>query len=489
MPDYTIASQIKSPDGMSTLGNMVNMAQGVTNLQRSRATMPADIARAQAESQRSIAEANVATQTQQPRIMQAQQQARQSEIATNANQFSLDSSQMKKAQELGGAYIQDPRMNDPTGIIDVATELRGNLESIGVPKKSAEFWSAQISAKAHDPAGAKQLIMNMARAGGGAGQQAGVINAPITPVQTPSGAIAPLQLQPGAPGAVQPVPISSLQPGGGAPGPSGAPAGVIPAGIPPSGLETPTTDALGRPAIAVKGQGGQIAYKAPPGAPYQPVMSFPPGENAQTMPENLAIRNEANALGKAAPSQHFNNQQILSLSPDAFTGTGSQQFAKVLGAVGIQKTNDVSADTAQLRHFIALQIEQNATAQGANTDAARSLAAQAVLPSDSPEKAIKSITKINDAYVTGNELYNKGMESSINNPANQYGPFAARQFRNQWTQNFDPRIMLLENAQKSGDKEIVNRVLGDPNTPQGKAVRKELLQKALKLQALAQGQM
>jgi hypothetical protein len=490
MPDYTVAVQTQVPQGLQTLGNIVNMAQGATNLQRSRATLGADIARAQAESQTAQANANVAQQTQQPRIATAQQLARQAEITANTNQFKLDAEQMGKAQQFGGAYVQDPRMNDPNGIIDIATELRGHLESIGVPKKSAEFWTSQIASKAHDPQAAKQLIANMVRAGAGSGQQAGVINAPVTPVQTPAGAIALLQLQPGAPGAVSPVPISSLQDGQGG---QGAP-GVIPPGVPPSQAQKLTVDALGRPAIEVTSQSGQKSYQPPPGAPYQPVMSFPPGENTSTMPENLAIRKAANDLGTAAPNQHFNNKMILDLSSDAFTGTGAGKIANVLNAIGVKNlspdfaTNPAAAQS-QLKHFIARQIEENASAQGANTDAARSLAASAVLPSDSPEKAIKAITKINDAFVTGNELYNKGMEAAINSQSNQFGPYAARQFRNQWAQSFDPRIMLLENAQKSGDKEIVNRVLGDPNSPQGKAVRKDLLQKVLKLQALSQGQM
>ena len=178
---------------------------------------------------------------------------------------------------------------------------------------------------------------------------------------------------------------------------------------------------------------------------------------------------------------------LLKLSPEAFTGTGGGQLAKVLGAVGIQSTNSVSADTAQLKHFVSLQIEQNAAAQGANTDAARSLAASAVLPTDSPEQAIKNITKVNDGYVTGNELYSQGMNAAINNPNNQKDVFAARDFRNAWAKAFDPRIAMLENAQKAGDRETIERILGKPNTPTRVALTKELKAKALTLQRLAQG--
>jgi hypothetical protein len=259
--------------------------------------------------------------------------------------------------------------------------------------------------------------------------------------------------------------------------------------IAPSEKQTLGTDVLGRPAMFNKDQSGNLSISAPPGAPYKPMMQLPAGETPQTVPEVLKMRSDANNLAAQAPAQHFANDQILKLSPEAFTGTGGGQLAKVLGSVGIQSTNNVSADTAQLKHFVSLQIEQNAAAQGANTDAARSLAAQAVLPTDSPEKAIKNITKVNDGYVTGNELYSQGMNAAINNPNNQKDVFAARDFRNAWAKSFDPRIAMLENAQKTGDTETINRVLGQPNTPARTALTKELRAKALTLQRLAQGQL
>jgi hypothetical protein len=48
---------------------------------------------------------------------------------------------------------------------------------------------------------------------------------------------------------------------------------------------------------------------------------------------------------------------------------------------------------------------------------------------------------------------------------------------------------MLENAQKTGDTETINRVLGQPNTPARTALTKELRAKALTLQRLAQGQL
>lgn len=473
MPDYNFIAQPQVPDSFKTIGSMLNLATGAQQLKTS-----------QQEYQRGGIQLQKERALLQPGIEQSQAQsatavqgAVQADLATKQKQQGI------VADVLGG-FQQDPRLTsgNPDEGMKALVEMRKQIIARGVPEANAEWGVSQLMSKAHEPnAFTKdglivQGINNLTRAAAGAGVQAGVINAPVSMVPTPSGSIAPIQTQPGAPGAIQPVPISSLQG-----------SGVIPAGIPPSQTQTAATDVLGQPVIAEKDQRGQINYKAPPGSSYHPVMQFPAGESAQTMPEVQAIRTGANVALSSAPAQHFNNKMILDLAPDAFTGTGGGKISKVLGAVGLQTTNNVSSDTAQLQHFIGLQIENNAKAQGANTDAARSLAAQAVLPTDSPEKAIKSITKVNDAYVTGNELYGKGLEAAISNPNNQAGIFAARQFKNAWASNFDPRITLLENAQKAGDKETINRVLG--TGAQRVQTIKDLTQKAKTLQALTQGQM
>lgn len=466
MPDYSFIANPQTSSGLQSLSSIMNTAATMQNIQRGGVALEQERALLQPNIERGIA------------------QSKSAQTEALSKQFDLSGAQSSRAMQIAGGLIQDPRIakSDPVGTIDAANEAYSQMVASGIPAQTADFWASQVKAKAHQPNGALQFLSNAVRANAGSGSQANVINAPLSQVTTPAGAMGFAQLQPGAPNAVPAATVGELNAAGGNIAPT-----VIQPGIQPSALETPATDVLGQPAIAVKDQRGNISYKAPPGANYKPVMSFPAGENAQTLPANQAMREQANALGASAPQQHFNNKQILDLSSDAFTGTGGGKLSAVLGAVGLQSTNNVSSDTAQLKHFIALQIEQNASAQGANTDAARRLSEQAVLPTDSPEKAIKNITKVNDAYVTGNELYNQGMEAAINNPNNQFGVFAARQFRNAWAQNFDPRITLLENAQKSGDTATIDRILGPKGSPQRAKAQKELLPKAQALRLLVQG--
>lgn len=266
-------------------------------------------------------------------------------------------------------------------------------------------------------------------------------------------------------------------------GPVNSPVTAVQKVIAPGQTETRGQDALGRPVIETRDNAGRIDYKAPRGSNYRPMMTLPTGETAQTAQALFALRDKAQADAALVPAQHFNNQQILSLTSDAFTGTGAGKLAKVLNSVLLPFKNDAAADTAQLQHFLAQQIQNNAAAQGANTDAARALAERAVLPTESPEKATKAITRINDAYASGVELFNQGLVSAINSPGNQKDIFAARDFQNAWSANFDPRIMMLENAAKSNDKTEIARIKAQLG-PNGMA---ELLRKAKVLQRLING--
>jgi hypothetical protein len=121
-------------------------------------------------------------------------------------------------------------------------------------------------------------------------------------------------------------------------------------------------------------------------------------------------------------------------------------------------SGETAKDTAQLRHFLALEVENNAKSIGANTDAARALAERAVLPTDTPGEAIKKITRINDAYVTAKELFNRGMDTAIKRADNSKDIFAVRDFQNAWTQNFDPNLVRLYNAFREGDKKEADAI-------------------------------
>lgn len=450
MPDQInpVALGIQVPDSFKPIGEMISNASALRNYQRQGLALQQEKALLQ------------------PNIEKGQAESRTAQIGANLAQFRFKGEQVQKARDIATGLQADPdfQNGNAAGMIPKIAEARQRMIDSGIPPAMAEVQAAHLmTMAAQDPKNVRQVLLNTIRGGQTAESQAAVANAPLTPVPTGK-TIQPTQLQPGA-----------------APVPGAPPIGqAIPVTVSPTEAQTATTDALGRPAIAVKSPQGAISYQPPQGANYRPMMTLPAGETPQTAGPLFVLRDQAQQAAAQAPNEHFNNQQILKLTPAAFTGTGSGELAKVLNSVGLQQTNDAGADTARLQHFLALQMENNAKSQGANTDQARTLAAQAVLPGGSPADAIKNITKINDAYVTGKELFNKGIVAAINNPKNTKDIFAVRDFQNAWSQNFDPNVMRLINADKSGDKAelaAISKELG----PQG---MKALLPKYRAIKAL-----
>lgn len=242
----------------------------------------------------------------------------------------------------------------------------------------------------------------------------------------------------------------------------------LPITLLPGQREEIVTDVNGNKFVKGMDENGAVLYTRPvPGfSGYQqqggqtqaPRFSFPPGESSETAVQMRDMREAIEKQAATAPEQHFNNQEILRLAPEAFTGANHPLLEKFFGSYGMQWSNDKAANTAQMRHFAALQVQKSAAAAGANTDQSRGIASASVLPSDSPEKAIKELIKINDAYVTGSELMRDGARAALSNPNNQKDIFALRDFRTAWAQNFDPRMVLLEDAQKRGDAASIERI-------------------------------
>jgi hypothetical protein len=416
MADYSFISQPQTPDSFKSLGSLMNMATQTQQLRNS-----------QQDFQRGSVALSKEQQTLQPSVDKAVAEAQTAQTGAQGAQLRLKGDQMKTVLDNLGGLVQDPSFvnGDSQGQVKALMDAEDRMVASGVPREVARTGTAPLYVAAqHEPTKTRQLATNLIQVGLGSQGQANQNLVPAGQQQQPGGPMGPR----GTPSVIQRDKYGSIQ--------------------------TNTMPVAGQP---------EASANAP--------LTYPQGENAETAKPLYALRDQAQALAAQAPSQHFNNKQILDLAPDAFTGTGSGKLASVMNAVGLgsfipKSAEEVGPATAQLRHFIALQTEQNAAAQGANTDAARKLSAEAVLPNDSPEKAIKAITKVNDAYVSGAEAFNKGLQAAITNPENQKDIFAARDFQNAWSQTFDPKIFLLKNAKASGDTETIDKILGKPGSPE-----------------------
>lgn len=450
-----IALQVQTPNAMTTLGNMLNVGNMAQGLQRGRIEMQ-----------------RAGTELQQQR-MDLEERQNLRALGANINQFKtpdggfdfdgLAAAATRAAPKLGldwakgvsGTIIEGNHAKQAINATDEQTRKQAGGILLGIADSPPEVQTSVINAAVNQYpqlTSAFRFLTNrvLPKATTPEARNAAIISAAkmvMSPEEqkslgTPSG---PVMSTGTMQGMVNTQPFLPRGPVQGT---------VFPANlVAPGAQEQQTTDALGRPVIQKKTPEGNITYAPPPGSTYKPLMTFPPGETRETAAPLFALRDQAQRVAAAAPQAHFENAQILRLAPQAFTGQGASKLAELLNSVGAQKLiGPVTASnaTAQMQHWLALRTVESAQAAGANTDQARQMAANAVLPGASPEEAIKAITKVNDAYVTGGELFNKGAVAAINHPKNESDIFALRKFQNDWSANFDPNVMRFLNAQ--GDK-------------------------------------
>lgn len=417
-----VALQLKPQNGLTSLGDVLGIAQGITNLQKSRETLESDIAQRKAESRRSQTEAEYAARTLEPKIEQQQAATDTAKTGAASSQWKLDSDQAAKAYQLAGGLLTDQSVinGDGAGSMKALMGIEEQMRAHKIPEDKIRAQMAPLYLTAtHKPEALAGMVKQIVAGGVAPGSQGGA----VTPQYAQAGATTQQNVNPLAPGA---------QP---------APQQIAPA-VPITGQETTKTDVLNNPYIETRDAQGKIGAKPAPGSSTPPLLQLPPGESADTAKPLMALRQQTNQAAASVPESHFNNEQIVKYAKAGFTGTLSEKLRKAAGIVG----TDAAADTAQLQHFLALETARSAGAMGANTDAARGIAERVAGSASSPEKAIIGIAKVNDAYATGLEMFNKGMEAAINNPANQKSIFAARDFQNAWAQTFDPVAMQLHNA-------------------------------------------
>lgn len=418
-----VALQLKPQNGLTSLGDVLGIAQGITKLQRDRETLESDIAQRKAESRRSQTEAEYAARTLEPRVEQQQAATDTAKTGAASSQWRLDSDQAAKAYQLAGGLLTDQSVinGDGAGSMKALMGIEEQMRAHKIPEDKIRAQMAPLYLTAtHQPDKLQDMVKQIVQSGVAPSGQFGQ----VTPAYASPQGTQQVQINPAVPGA-KPAPQ------------------VIPPAVPITGQETTKQDALGNPYVETRDPAtGAIGAKPAPGSAMPPLLQLPPGESADTAKPLMALRQQTNQAAASVPESHFNNEQIVKYAKAGFTGTLSEKLRKAAGIVG----TDAAADTAQLQHFLALETARSAGAMGANTDAARGIAERVAGSASSPEKAIIGIAKVNDAYATGLEMFNRGMEAAINNPGNQKSIFAARDFQNAWAQTFDPVAMQLHNA-------------------------------------------
>jgi hypothetical protein len=280
----------------------------------------------------------------------------------------------------------------------------------------------------------------------------------------PGGGLQAVQLNPNAAGGVGPV------------GPE------VAQGIPLSDRSNVGVNALtGGPTVINKNGQGQVTGIT--NAPTQGVYVPQPGD-PQALPVLQAERDAARVQYSNAQLQHTNNQIVLdNIDNVAATGPLGVKARNLLSAYGVNANSDAATAYDLVGKGLERSALQAAQSMGPGTNAGLEAQIKANGSTAYTPAAIKEITKLNDAIVSGAQAYQPGLERAIAaNPS--AGAFAKRQYDEAWGANFDTKIFEMYNAAKSGDSTKLNSIvtgLGGKNSPQFKA----LMDKASRLQQLS----
>lgn len=461
MADHTVALGVQVPDAMKSISGMLNFAGQAQNIQRGavalekeRTLLPTDIAQRQAESKRA-------------------------ETGLQHDQFRLAGDQNSAAMQIAGGLYNDARIkgNDPAKAIEAIGEARDLMVQRGIPRSSAEWYAAQLTSKAHQPGAVYQALNNIIQTAAGSGTQAGVVNTPVSLVNTGS-QFQPVQPQPGAPGGMQP---------------GGAPLQVT---LTPGSLETIEQDATGNKYVVSRTPQGSIVSTRPLGSgqpgpqggqggpSIAPNFQLPPGDR-EAIPALEAERTAARQFLASAPVAREANRGILNEIDKVTTGVAGPFLQRLFSGAGAKF--DTPEQRASAYDLVGKYLERNAIeaakSMGPHTNAGLESAIRANGSVQYNPTAIKKLTKLNDAIVVGGTMYQPGLELAIAADP-QRGVLAKRDYDQAWAQNFDPLILQLHNAQQGGDTQEVGditKALGGKDSPRAK----EFVRKAKNLETLS----
>ncbi len=260
--------------------------------------------------------------------------------------------------------------------------------------------------------------------------------------------------------------------------------------ISPMQREEVQADALGNRYILQRGSNGAILNTRPVPGSYNAVTSAPGAGPAMLPPGGAGAIDDAQkevtaarAAANQAPVMHDLNRSIIAeVDKGLNTGSLGQLTQKVASATGYSfGTGEKATDYNVLGKLLERSALSAAQSMGPHTNAGLEAARAANGGLDYTPQAIRKIAVLNDALTSGAEHYRSGLESALQ--ASGQNPAAKRVFDQAWSQNFDPRIMRLQNASASGDQKEIAEVMKELGGAGSKAAQ-ELQRKARNLDSL-----
>jgi hypothetical protein len=178
-------------------------------------------------------------------------------------------------------------------------------------------------------------------------------------------------------------------------------------------------------------------------------------------------------------NQHINDQ-LLALSKDTSTGYGSEGWRKAVGYISGGRIS--SPDFQTIGAYLDRSSAMAAKSMGLpNTNAGLETAAGATGTTQYSPEALQTKVKLASALNTASHQFRQGQDKAVGQGASP-DPAAYNQFRADWSNNFDPRIFLMENAHRLGTPDESKAIAGKMSA----AEKTDLQQKRTNLLSLAQ---
>lgn len=250
------------------------------------------------------------------------------------------------------------------------------------------------------------------------------------------------------------------------PGVQGIPQGGVVPGtavqklVPVGQQEAVINDSQGNLHVQQKDKFGNVVgtrslQASAPGAPGP--FALPPGETKESLSDLQGQRTAAHAAANTAPQMHDINRSIISEVKKGTVDTGRYgAFWRDISSrfPGIKPEGATDYDI--LGKMLERSALTAAQSMGPHTNAGLEASIKANGSLAYTPAAIEKIAHLNDAIVSGSELYRDGLEGAIASSPNKV--FAKREFDSKWAKVATPTVLRLKNAVDNGDKEEVEAI-------------------------------
>jgi hypothetical protein len=443
MADYQFNTNLGPAAQQGTsLGDMINTARGIQAYQQQGQLNPLQLQKAQME-------------VEQAKLMNPLA-VRQQTAQTGTAELGLSSAQTEKLYGLAGGVLNDPRLKskDANEVMGALYEAKQRASTYGLPAETVD--------------GVFNPLFKVAQSGNTAAVRQSINNIVDTQI-TPEGKRA---MQTGGTVEINGVKYQYA--------PASGKLEQIGAGGAPANPAAPAAPA--NPAVPAASQASSLVRQDMPVASGG-VLQMNTQQTAR-FEEGQTLQKESTALAQAAQEAKQTSRKIKE-NIAAAAGSAPGQALRSAGKfiAGSEQLDEL------IKNLADNQMRQ-AALMGASsaTDQARQVVALANGSENITPQALAQIVQRADATSTALEKFNAGLNKYYEKAGTYNGPIHARNFKQSWAENYDPRIFMVQNinasdmskAEKQGQLQLVLKGTTDEE-------RRALAKKAETIKRLERG--